>query len=82
MFISILAACTCVLVSLLAAVVISAGFSESLRQGGAEAPSVVLMHCIWFNPLRDDHDECFVSGSKNLAYVLATVSASDIVAFL
>ena len=43
---------------------------------------VVVIQCIWFNPLTDDHDECIVSGSATLAYVLATVSASDLVAFL
>jgi hypothetical protein len=43
---------------------------------------VVLIQCIWFNSLKDDHGEFFVSGSTTLAYILATVSASDTVAFL
>ena len=43
---------------------------------------VVPIQCIWFSPLTDDHDECMVSGNATSAYVSATVSASDLVAFL
>lgn len=52
--------------------------SESFRQGGAEALSLVLIQSTWYNPLTDDHDKCFVSGSTFLAYRIITVSASDI----
>ncbi len=52
---------------------------EARRCRGA---MVVWIQCIWFNPLTGDHDECIASGSATSAYVLATVSASDLVAFL